>query len=117
MNARHKKIEEIIISFFQKIGFDIDSETKKIEDVLRINIKPKDEKLTSLLIGYRGENLFSIQHLVRMLLRRRTGESIKILLDINDYRERHSESLKEIALSLAERVKRTQRVELLRPMT
>ncbi len=117
MTKKHKDIEKILIDFFQKMGIDIDSEAKKNEDALRINIKPKDEKLTSLLIGYRGENLFSIQHLVRMLLRRRTGESIKILLDINDYRERHSESLKEMALSLAERVKRTQRVELLRPMT
>ena len=117
MSAKYRKIEKIILGFFKKMDIDIDSETKKIEDVLRINIKPKDEKLASLLIGYRGENLFSIQHIVRVLARKKIGGSAKIMLDVNDYRERHSESLKEMALSLAERVKRTQRVELLRPMT
>jgi len=117
MIKKYRDIEKILIEFFQKMGIDIDSEAKEIEDALRINIKPKDEKFAALLIGYRGENLFSIQHLVRVLARKRVGESVKIMLDINDYRNRHAESLKEVALSLADRVRRTQRVELLRPMT
>ncbi len=117
MSRKHKDIEKVLVEFFQKMGIDIDSEAKEIEDALRINIKPKDEKLASLLIGYRGENLFSIQHLIRVLARKKVGESAKIMLDINDYRDRHAESLKEMARSLADRVRRTQRVELLRPMT
>lgn len=117
MSTKEKDIEKILIEFFQKMDINIDSEAKKIEDAVKINIKPKDEKLASLLIGYRGENLFSIQHLLRVLVRKRIGESVKIMLDINDYRDRQAESLKGMALSLAERVKRTQRVELLRPMT
>ena len=104
MSRKHKDIEKVLIEFFQKLGIDIDSEAKEIEDALRINIKPKDEKLASLLIGYRGENLFSIQHLVRLLARKRVGESVKIMLDINNYRDRHAESLKEMALKLIPRL-------------
>ena len=117
MNKTHKEIEKILIDFFEKMGIDVEPETKEAEDVLQINIRPKDEDLASLLIGYRGENLFSIQHLVRALIRKKIDEPVRVMLDVNNYRARHMESLKEMALSLAERVKRTQRVELLRPMT
>lgn len=115
--TKYQDIDKMVVDFFERMGIEITSETKKIEDSLKINIKPKDEQFASLLIGFRGENLLSIQHLIRILARKKTGQPIKIILDVNDYRDRQSASLKEMVSSLAARVKRTQRVELLRPMS
>ena len=43
-------------------------------------------------------------------------ERVRIVLDVEDYRLRKEESLKSLAVSLSERVKRTRRSVVMRPM-
>jgi spoIIIJ-associated protein len=110
-------IKKILRRFFKKMGIEIEAEDKENEDGLLINLRPIDEKITSLLIGYRGENLQAIQHILRLFIRKQLDQPIKLMIDINDYRSRRLEAIKEMILDIAEKVKKTQRVELLRPMS
>ena len=114
---KFEQIEKIFRDFFAKMGLNVEASAKEMEDSLHINIKPDDEKITPLLIGYKGENLIAFQHMLRMLVRRKIGEKQRIILDIGEYRQRQINALQEMAKNLAEKVKRTQRVELLRPMS
>ena len=112
-----KKTKKIFEDFFQKMGVKIETDQEETQEGLLVNIRPIDTDLTSLLIGYKGENLQAIQHMLRMLMRKQIKEPLKLIIDINGYRAKHIEIIKSMVLGLAERVKKSQRVELLRPMT
>ena len=115
--ARLSDVKKILKDFFEKMGIGISAEHKESEEGLEVNIIPDDNKLTSLLIGYKGENLQTLQYMMRILIRKKIGEPFRLILDVNGYREHRLESIREMVLNLAEKVKKTQRIELVRPMT
>jgi spoIIIJ-associated protein len=57
-----------------------------------------------ILIGRRGETLSSLQFLTNMIVSRRTQHWPRIVIDIEGYRIRREEYLKNLARRLAERV-------------
>lgn len=69
-----------------------------------------------LLIGRRGETLASLQFLLNTCLGPRLGHSIRVVVDVERYRERREESLRGIALRTADRVRRERRSIVLEPM-
>lgn len=72
---------------------------------------------SSLLIGGQGRTLHAVEHVLRLLLRRRVSNDIRILVDVNAYRVRHEEALRRRAQLAAERVHLTGRAVLLEPMS
>jgi spoIIIJ-associated protein len=95
-----------------KISYEIES--VEVQDgVIRINITGKD---MGLLIGRKGETLNAVQFILSMMVNRGLDERVRIVLDVEDYRLRKEESLKSLAVSLSERVKRTRRSVVMRPM-
>ena len=72
---------------------------------------------SGLLIGRRGETLRSLQFLVNLVVRRNPdNESVRVVLDIERYRERRYNSLWELALKVADTVAGTGRSVSLEPM-
>ncbi|NMB46905.1 MAG: protein jag [Firmicutes bacterium] len=82
------------------------------EDVLKIEIQGDE---LGLVIGRRGETLDALQYLVSLAMNR-NGDWIRIILDAEGYRGRREETLRNLALRLADRVKRTGRRAVLDPM-
>ena len=73
---------------------------------------------SGLLIGRRGETLRALQFLVNLIVKRRLGEeSVRVILDIEGYRERRHNSLHDLALRVADRVANSGRPVSLEPMT
>lgn len=81
---------------------------------VRINITGKD---MGLLIGRKGETLNSVQFLVGLMVNREVDEKVRVVLDVEDYRLRREESLQSLAVKLSEKVKRTRRSVVMRPMS
>jgi spoIIIJ-associated protein len=58
-----------------------------------------------LLIGRRGDTLRTLQFIVNLIVRKKLNDaSVRITLDIEEYRERRNRSLKELAMRVATRV-------------
>lgn len=72
---------------------------------------------SGLLIGREGQTLASLQYLASRMVSRGMGASVRVQFNVGDYRERQDERLRELALSLAERVKATGRSCSTRPMS
>ena len=70
-----------------------------------------------LLIGERGANLAAAEHLVRKIVQKKYGEESRFSLDINDYRVRRLEDLKQDVKAAAKEVRLTGSAVPLRPMT
>lgn len=69
-----------------------------------------------VLIGRRGQTLASLQYLVRLIVSEKLKIWVPINVDVAGYKKRRYESLRSLALRLAEQVKRGRRVITLEPM-
>jgi spoIIIJ-associated protein len=69
-----------------------------------------------LLIGWRGETLRSLQTALNLMLGEEGVESRRVILDVERYRARREDQVRELAERLALRVKRTGEAYTLDPM-
>ena len=72
---------------------------------------------TSVLIGERGNNLGAIEHIVKKIIRKKYDEEQKFTLDINDYRMRRLDDLKQDVKVAAKEVRLYGKEVPLRPMS
>lgn len=75
-----------------------------------------DPDVSGMLIGYHGETIASLQLLISLICHRRLGAWHRLTLNVNDYRERREQNLREMALSAAERAKATGKEVIMPPM-
>ncbi len=81
-----KIIKETVLELLQKLGFEASVEV--IEEQGTSNIffcMARVEKDQNFLIGQYGTNLAAVQHLVRVMLRKKIEERVNIVVDVNDY--------------------------------
>jgi spoIIIJ-associated protein len=72
---------------------------------------------SGLLIGRRGQTLQALQFVVNMIARKELGESVRVVLDVEHYRQRREESLRDMASKVASRVAQTGRSITLEPIS
>ena len=71
---------------------------------------------SGLLIGRRGQTLQALQFLVNLIVRKELGENVRVLLDVERYRQRRETSLRDMATKVAARVAQSNRSITLEPM-
>ena len=71
---------------------------------------------SGLLIGRRGQTLQALQFLVTLIVRKKLGEDVRVVLDVENYRQRRENSLRDMAAKVASRVAQTNRSITLEPM-
>jgi spoIIIJ-associated protein len=69
-----------------------------------------------ILIGRRGDTLASLQYLVNLIVGRRLKTKTAFGVDVEGYRRRREQSLRKLALHMAERVKGARQTVTLEPM-
>jgi spoIIIJ-associated protein len=62
-----------------------------------------------VLIGKDGETLEALQHILRLAIAKKYKQNLKVLVDINGYREKRRNALTVMAKRLADKAKRTGR--------
>lgn len=84
------------------------------QSAVTLNITGED---LGILIGRRGQTLSSLQYLVYLMVGRQTEARVPLVIDVERYRERRVESLRRLALHLAEQVSATGHSAILEPMS
>ena len=117
-----KKIKDITQEFFDEMGEVVEIEVKKQQDsTIPIEITTVEPKM---LIGQSGSNLVDIQRLLKLILRKRLDKGINleqpdvfyIDLDINSYKKKKIEYLKELAKTSADEVSLSGEEKVIGPM-
>jgi len=107
-------IKNTIEEFFGKMGLEVRTEAIEAKDgIIFVKLKTDDPKV---LIGQNGQTLMEIQHLLRVLLRKNRENDFYLDVDINGYKEKKSEYLKEFAKSSADEASLTGKEKVLPPM-
>ncbi len=109
---------EILETLMAHLGFEGISVEIREGETSRLNVvgDGADRDALGSLIGRKGERLSALQHLVNLMLSRRTGQWTRVLVDVEDYRGRRERQLAELAQRAAERVLETGKMLQLEPM-
>ncbi|NLW45996.1 MAG: protein jag [Firmicutes bacterium] len=86
---------------------------KRSENTI-LNINGKE---LGILIGKRGQTLDSIQYLVNLAINKNQIEKERIIVDVAGYRRRREDTLRRLAMKMADKVKREGRRQVLEPMS
>ncbi len=108
--------ESFVRTILKNTKVEADINVTQSGNLIKINIKGKE---ASSLIGRRGETLDSIQLLTGLALNKLNKESsMRVLVDIEDYRSKREESLVRYAQKMAREVvktKKTKRLDYMNP--
>lgn len=101
MEEIKKTIKEIFYFIDEDIRIDF---SLKEERVLLVDVKMKDPQI---LIGEKGQTLIETERLLKIVVRKKTRDTLFLNLDINDYKKRKADYLRDLALDAAEEVATT----------
>ncbi len=107
-----KDIENFLNEFITDKEITHSVEIKDFD--IYINI---DGENVNYLIGYRGENINSMQIILSAIANKQSSAKIKIFVDVAGYKERRTKTLEELADKIARTVIRTKKSITLEPMT
>ena len=93
--------QTVLTEMIGLMGLDATVEIARGGDTARLNVKGDD---LGALIGRRGEKLASLQHIVNLIVGRREGQHHRIAIDVENYRGRREEQLRDVADRAAKRV-------------
>ncbi|PIR58472.1 MAG: hypothetical protein COY04_00555 [Parcubacteria group bacterium CG_4_10_14_0_2_um_filter_7_35_8] len=120
LKEQQEIIKDIVKEFFNKATIVIEikeesaSSVENEKESFHINI---ETELPQLLIGENGQTLSEIQHLLRLILRKKIGPDIYFDLDINSYKKKKISYLEELAKTIADEVVLTGQEKELLPMS
>lgn len=107
------KAKEFLLEVFQKM--DVDADVLVEEDEESISIKIKGDNI-GILIGRRGETLDSLQYLTSLVVNKNKEIYKRVIIDIENYRQKREETLVKLANKLADRVVKYKKSITLEPM-
>ena len=101
-------------NFLNNISSNIEYTVKNENGLVYVNISGED---STRLIGYRGEALKALQTLLTTIVSKNREESVKVILDIGNYKDARKKTLEELARKVEKTVKKTGKSVTLEPMT
>ena len=97
-----EQIKEEVRTFFNKTTFNLDVDISlKENSTIFIDVNSNEPQI---LIGEGGQTLIDIQRLLKMIIKKKTSDKIYVDLDINNYKKRKMDNLKDLARQVADEV-------------
>jgi spoIIIJ-associated protein len=108
-----KVVEELANELLNLMGTKAKAKVSedKENEAIKVDIGASEEM--GLLIGHHGETLSSFQTLLGMILRQKTGEWTRVIVNVGDWREKQEDYLRRLAEQTAQRVKETSQEQAL----
>ncbi len=109
-----KNVNDFIDNFLKNVSdkqFDFSVEI--INQCIEVNITGED---SGFLIGYRGDVLNSLQTILSSVASRNLNSKVRVILDIENYRNRRKEILENLAIKVSKSVSKTGKSITLEPM-
>ena len=114
INISKQRVEEFLNNWLSKVDNSLKYNIKIEEFTIFIDIKGES---AGTLIGYRGETLNAMQSILSSIANRNFNNKIRLILDIENYREKRAKKLEELAEKISKTVLRTGKSITLEPMT
>jgi spoIIIJ-associated protein len=113
METKADVAKNFLLDVFDKMDVDADVEAQEDEDSVLLKVVGKD---SGIIIGRRGETLDSLQYLASLVVNKGNCEYKRVVIDIENYRQKREETLVKLANRLADRVVKFRKSVTLEPM-
>ena len=113
LDTAEANVNNFLNEFLPKLGQDITYIINKDETGLVITINGHE---AGYLIGYRGETLYSLQNILISVASKSLTSRVRVILDIEDYKNKREKTLEDLADRMAKKVIRTGKSVTLEPM-
>lgn len=110
-------IKNEVRELFERMGYgDMIEAIESHQGVTsRVSVRVRGD--ARMLIGEYGDNLAALEHILRRIAAKKFGAETHVTLDINDYRTKRLEDLKQDVKSAAHAVRMYKKPVPLRPMS
>ena len=107
--------KEFLQKIFNSMKIEVVMEkfVNKVDGTVTLKLHGRD---MGILIGKHGQTLDALQYLTNLVANKNSSERIRMIIDVEDYRERRVETLTRLASRLADKVKRNGERIVLEPM-
>ena len=109
-----ENIEEFIKPLIEKLPENIKYTINSDKSGLKVELTGED---IGYLIGYRGETLYAIQNILSSVAGRGIKNRVRVILDIEGYKNKREKTLEDLAKKVAYTVIKTKKPVKLEPMT
>lgn len=98
-------LKERSTEILEKMGIPATTEVTEEADRILLNLVPKEEADSSLLIGFHGQTLNSLQTVLGVMLLRNSKEFTPFTVEAGGYRKEREEELRRRALEAADKAR------------
>jgi len=109
-----KVAQDFLDKIFSLMKLEVEIEKISKQDNTVFNIRGSD---LGILIGKHGQTLDALQYLTNLTANRDNESKVRIVLDVEDYRQRRMDTLTRLASRLADNVRRRGEKVVLEPMS
>ena len=108
-----KNVEQFLSNFMEKVQNNAKFSIEMTDAGLDVSINSKD---LGFLIGYRGETLYAFQNILSAVASKGIENRVRVILDIENYKEKRVKALEDLAEKLSKTVVKTKKSVTLEPM-
>lgn len=116
VNGPEEKTKEFFDILLKKMNVDADFKIGYEDNLLSVNIVRINEDDKGIIIGKRGKNLDEIQFLLNIIVNKGRQNYIRVVFNVEDYREKREETLKKLAKKMADKCRYYKHKMRLEPM-
>lgn len=112
-----EKAKQNVRIFLEELQKELPENTtyKITKNEIGLNVEISNENL-GFLIGYRGETLYAFQNILSAIAGKGIEKKVRVILDIEGYKEKREKTLEELAKKVAKTVIKTRKPVKLEPM-
>lgn len=108
-----QNIDKFLKTFTKQFPEDIKYKIGATKSHIKVDI---DNENLGFLIGYRGETLYSMQNILTAIAGKEIDNKVRVILDIQGYKEKREKTLEDLAEKVAKTVIKTRKPVKLEPM-
>ena len=112
-DSAFEKLDVFLKDFMKNLPENTTYRIEKSSEGLNVFIENED---LGYLIGYRGETLYALQNIMSAIASKGLKHRVRVILDIEGYKEKREKTLQDLAEKMAKRVIRTRKSVTLEPM-
>ena len=113
-NKAKENVDNFLKDWIQKLSEDIKYSITESNNGLKVELNGDN---IGYLIGYRGETLYSIQNILSSIAGKGINNRVRVILDIEGYKEKREKTLEDLAQKVASTVIKTKKPVKLEAMT
>lgn len=112
-NKAVQNIEQFLKELKNGLPEDTEYKIEKSEKYINVTLNSKN---LGFLIGYRGETLYAMQNILSSIAGKDIQNKVRVILDIEGYKEKREKTLEDLAEKVAKTVIKTRKSVKLEPM-